>query len=91
MCIVHFFLSTVDLGLIRRLYISYSISTNKLKKNLIKKNLHANVGLKRTDGHGRLSIWVLNGRPNPLVHLVRQPCLCMVIEVEDIEIDGCWL
>ena len=34
---IHFFLSTVYLGLTCQLYISYPISTNKLKKNLIKK------------------------------------------------------
>ena len=31
-CAIHFFLSTVDLGLTRRLYLSYPIPTSKFKK-----------------------------------------------------------
>ena len=31
-CAIHLFLSTMDLGLIRRLYIDYPIPTNKFKK-----------------------------------------------------------
>ena len=76
-CTVHFFLSTVDLGLTRRLYITYPISTSNLKKKLVNFFLHANVCLKSTDGHACPSIHVLNRCPNPPIRLIRQPWICV--------------
>ena len=80
--VVHLFLSTVDLGSTHRLYISYPIPTNKLRKKFVKFFSHANVYLKRTDGHGRPSICVLNGRPNTHVRLVRQPCTLVITLIQ---------
>ena len=72
---LHFFLSTVDLGLTRQLYISYRVPANKLKEKLVKKNLYTNVRLKRTDEQVCSSVCILNGHPNLHVRLVKQPCL----------------
>ena len=54
---------------------SASVKLPTVKKKMVKKFLHADVRLKRTDGQVCLSIRVLNRRPNLHVRLVRQPCI----------------
>ena len=53
---------------------SASLKLPTVKKEMVKKILHADVRLKRTDGQVCPSIRVLNRRPNLHVRLVRQPC-----------------
>ena len=53
---------------------SASLKLSTVKKEMVKKFLHADVRLKRTGGQVCSSICVLNRRPNLHVRLVRQPC-----------------
>ena len=52
---------------------SASLELSTVKKKMVKKILHADVRLKRTDGQVCPSVRVLNRRPNLHVRLVRQP------------------
>ena len=52
---------------------SASLKLPTVKKKMVKKILHADVHLKRTDGQVCPSVRVLNRRPNLHVRLVRQP------------------
>ena len=60
---------------------SASLKLPTVKKKMVKKFLHADVRLKRTDGQVCPSVRVLNGRPNLHVRLVRQPCLRRLLEL----------